>query len=56
MNNNAFKHKIVHELLRFIHYILTIIPDIDKYNAGDYLKILEKRLNKIKYNIFYPRD
>ena len=55
-NFNSFKHKIVHELLRLIQYILTIIHDVDKYNAGDYLKILEKRLNKIKYKVFYPND
>ena len=53
---NSMKQKIVHELLQFIHYILTIIPEVDKYNAGDYLKILEKRLAKIKYKIFYPSN
>ena len=50
MNNT--KRFIIIELCKFINLILQMIPEVDKYNINDHLKILQKRIKKIQYNIY----
>ena len=53
---NKTKNLIIIELCKFVSLVLQIIPEADKYNINNYLKIMQKRIKKIEYNIYNSSD